>query len=107
MNEPYEKKEYLSNKNISNVRELYRTRYGLLPFAGNYSHSKKYAETNYLCRCNEAREEESHLTSGDCKVFGDLLEKFGDLLNDENFIKFFGEVLLRRDEIDQLDTEIT
>ena len=53
-----------------------------------------------------AREEESHLTSGDCKVFGDLLDRFGDLSNDNLFIKFFDEVLLRR-EIDQLDTKIT
>ena len=71
---------------------------------GNYLHSKKYAATNYLCRCNKAREDESHLTSGDCKVFGDLLDKFGDLSNYENLIKFFGEVLSRRDEIDKLDT---
>ena len=88
------------------MREHYRTRYGLLPFAGNYSHSKIYAATNYLCRCNEAREDEFHLTSGDCKVFDELLDKFGDLSNDENLIKFFGEVLSRRDEIDKLDTDI-
>ena len=73
---------------------------------GNYLHSKKYAATNYLCRCNKAREDESHLTSGDCKVFGDLLDKFGDLSNYENLIKFSGEVLSRRDEIDKLDTDI-
>ena len=104
--EEYGKKEYISSKDIQSVRQHYRTRYGLLPFAGNYSHNKKYATTNYLCRCNENREDESHLTSGDCKVFGDLLDKFGDLSNDENLIKFFGEVLSRRDEIDKLDTEI-
>ena len=46
--EPYEKKEYLSNKTIFNFREHYCTRYRMLPFAGNYSHSKKYAATNYL-----------------------------------------------------------
>ena len=71
---------------------------------GNYLHSKKYAATNYLCRCNKARGDESHLTSGDCKVFGDLLDMFGDLSNDENLIKFFGKVLSWRDEIDKLDT---
>ena len=46
------------------------------------------------------------MTSGDCKVFGDLLDKFGDLSNYENLIKFLGEVLSRRDEIDKLDTDI-
>ena len=97
------KKEYLYNKNISNVRKQYRTRYGLLPFAGNYSHNKKYAATNWFSRCSESREEECHLTSGNCKVFGDLQDEFGDLSHDENLIKFFNAVLSRRDEIDKVD----
>ena len=107
MHEDYGKKEYLLNKNIFNVREHYRTRYGLLPFAGNYSHNKKYASSNWLCRCLEAREEECHLTSGNCKVFGDLQDKFGDLSQDENLIKFFSEVLSRRDQIDKVDTDLS
>ena len=38
--------------------------------------------------------------------FGDLQNKFGDLSHDENLIKFFNEVLSRRDEIDKLDPDI-
>ena len=102
-----DKKEYLLSKNMFNVREHYRTRYGLLSFAGNYSNNKKYASSNWLCRCSEAREEESHLTSGNCKVFGDLQDKFGDLSQDENLIKFFSEVLSRRDQIDKVDTDLS
>ena len=46
-------------------------------------------------------EEESHLTSGKCKVFGDLKGRFGDLHDDENIVQFFQEVLTRRDKIDK------
>ena len=99
--ESYGKKDYLSSKNLSSVRDQYRTRYGLQAFAGNYSHSQKYASTNWLCRCKESREEESHIISGQCKVFGDLNDKFGDLSNDENLVKFFSSVLARRDQIDK------
>jgi hypothetical protein len=41
LHEDYGKKEYLLSKNIFNVREHYRTRYGLLPFAVNYYNNKK------------------------------------------------------------------
>ena len=36
------------------VREHYRTIYGLVQFAGNYSNNKKYASTNWLSRSYEA-----------------------------------------------------
>ena len=72
-----EKKDYSSSKNISSVRDQYRTRYGLQAFAGNYSHSQKYASTNWLCRCKESREEESHIISGKCKVLGTLMTSLG------------------------------
>ena len=94
------KKEYVSSKNVSDVRQHYQTRYKLQPFAGNYSHSKKYAATNWLCRCLEAREEEYHLTLGKCKLFGDLHNKFWDLSEDENLLKNCNVVLARRDEFD-------
>ena len=99
--EDYGKKEYISKKNIFAVRQQYRTRFGLENFAGNYSNDRRFASSEWLCRCKEAREEESHLTSGKCKVFGDLKERFGDLHDDENLVQFFHEVLARRDELDK------
>jgi hypothetical protein len=99
--EDYGKKEYISRKNIFSVRQQYRTRFGLENFAGNYSNDRRFASSEWLCRCKEAREEESHLTSGRCKVFGDLKERFGDLHNDDNLVQFFQEVLARRDELDR------
>ena len=57
------------------------------------THREKYAATNYVFICNEEREDESHLTSGDWKVFGDLLDKFGNLSNYGMFIHFFSQSL--------------
>ena len=62
MKEDYGKKEYISSTNIKTVQERYRTRFGLLPFAGNYSHDRQFASTNWLCRCKQTREEECHFS---------------------------------------------
>ena len=70
-------------------------------FAGNYSNDRRFSSTEWLCRCKEAREEESHLTSRRCTLFGDLRDRFGDLHNDENLVHFFQEVLARRDKMDK------
>ena len=83
----------------------YRSRFGLLAFAGNYQHNNRFAKSNWLCRCEEAQEDETHLGSGDCKVFGDivllLVERFSDLSQDENLVQFFAAVLERRDQLDE------
>ena len=50
----------------------------------------------------DTREEESHLTSGKCKVFGDIKDMFCDLRDDKNLIQFFQEVPTREEEIDSL-----
>ena len=70
--EDYGKKQYISKKNIFNVRVQYRARFGLEKFAGNYSKDRRFSSSKWLCRCKESREEESHLTSGKCELFGDL-----------------------------------
>ena len=95
-------KTYVFNEKIEDVRSMYRTRFQLLPFAGNYSHSKKYEKTNYLCRCEGARGDEQHLKSTDCPVYADIREQFGDLDNDNDLVNYFTMVLARRDEVDAL-----
>ena len=99
--EKYGKKDYISNKSIHEVRIQYRSRFGLLAFAGNYQHDKRFAKSNWLCRCNGAQEDESHLRSGTCKVFGDIVERFSDLSQDESLVQFFAAVLERRDQLDE------
>ena len=40
--EEYGRKKYFKEKNIKYVRELFRTRFGLTDFAGNYPNSNKF-----------------------------------------------------------------
>ena len=70
-------------------------------FAGNYKNYKRFDKYNWLCRCEEAREDESHLVSGKCKVFGDLTEIYSDLTSDDGLVQFFTAVLVRRDQLDK------
>ena len=80
---------------------MYKTRYGMLPFAGNYSKDKRFAHSDWLCKCGEAKEEESHLLSGNCEVYGELRNKYPNLNNDTELVKFFNEVLDRRDRLEE------
>ena len=95
----YQKKDYILYKNISLARQHYRTRFGMHSFAGNYSHDRRYARSNWLCLCQKSREEESHLKSGECTVYGDLTHKYSDLTSDDNLADLFREVLARRDQL--------
>ena len=38
---------------------------------------------------------------GECSVYADIWEKFDSLEDDESLVKFFGEVLARRDALDE------
>ena len=101
--EDYVTKSYVSDTKIEDVRSMYRTRYGLLQFAGNYSHARKFAKTNFMCRCLEAREEERHIMSTDCSVYTDIRKQFSDLNDDNELVKYFTMVLAKRDELDSLN----
>ena len=48
IHEPYGKKEYTEKKNIHSVRQTNRSRFGLQPFARNYSHDRKYSKSAWL-----------------------------------------------------------
>ena len=102
-NEAYGKQNYVSNSTIEDARNLYRTRFGLQNFAGNYSHNRKFASTDWLCRCKGAKEEEGHIVTGDCPVYSDLRSQFGDLGEDQNLADFFKAVLDRRDSLEEED----
>ena len=99
--EEYGKKQYVKNEQIGRVRDTYKARFGMSSFAGNFTNDKRFAKTEGLCRCKRVREEESHLLSGNCQVFGSIREKYGDLEDDESLVSFFNEVLSLRDFIDE------
>ena len=104
MKEDYGKKEYMNEKKIEEVRQIFKTRVGLLPFAGNFSHDKRFAKSNWLCRCG-MKENESHITSGSCQIYADIWQARGDLRKDEDLVKFFSAVLERRSLLDRLEEE--
>ena len=74
--EEYGRKEYIGKKNIFDVREQYKSRFGLLAFAGNYQHDATFAKSNWLCHCEESREDESHLRSGLTRVWSSSSPQF-------------------------------
>ena len=74
--EQYGRKSSILTQTVKQCRDWFRTRFGLTYFAANYSHSKKYFKTNWMCRCGSDREEESHIVSGNCEVYGDLRLQF-------------------------------
>ena len=101
--EKYGINDYVRNQTISETRKWFRTRYSLQPFKGNFTHDRKYAHTDWLCRCKEAKEEEGHILSEKCKVYGDLWSQFGDLQENKNLVEFFKAVLDRQDTLKDED----
>ena len=104
--EKYGKKQYIIQKNIGDTRYLFRARFGLTDFAGNYSHNRKFAKSDWLYLCQLSNESESHLLSGKCSVYGDLKESCGDLKEDDNLVSFFKAVLDRRDYLEEEETSV-
>ena len=101
LEEKYGRKSYIENKQIELVREQYKARFGMLPFAGNYSRDKRFAGTDWLCRCKREKEEEGHLLSGNCEVYGDIRRNYGDIRDSDTLINFFNDVLALRERLDE------
>ena len=102
-NEQYGKRNYVQNTTIEDAREWFKTRFGLTRFAGNYSHDMQFAKTDWLCRCRRDKEEEGHIVSGNCEVYSDLRNQFGDLGEDSNLVELFRAVIDRRDTLEEED----
>ena len=64
-------------------------------FRENYSNNKRYARSGWLCKCKMAREEEGHLLSGKCTVYGDLTQNFSNLTDIDSLVQSFNQVLER------------
>ena len=98
MQDTYGRKEYMSNRNLQEVRSMFYTRVQMQPFGGNYGNDRRFQRSGWLCACGEAREQEEHLVGGECPVYGDLREEFPDTMGDEQLVDFFTMVLERRKE---------
>ena len=101
MKDKYGKKEYISKEKLDDVRNCFKSRVGMMPFAGNFSRDKKYAKTNWLCRCGTEKEQEAHLKNGNCPIYADIRADYGDLEDLEDLVSFFTRVLERRDLLDR------
>ena len=99
--EGFGKKKYFTEQSIYKARKYFSTRVSMTRFAGNYTNDRKFKRTNWLCRCLLARESEVHLTSSTCPIYADLREKYGDLKDDKELVAYFGEVLARREALDE------
>ena len=105
LKENFERKEYIMRYKIEDVRHWFRTRFGLQPFGGNFSKDKRFAKSEWLCKCKEEKETEVHLLEGKCKTYGDINKHYGDLTDDANLVGFFQEVLARRSELEEQEEE--
>ena len=103
--EEYGRKDYVDSELVSHVRDTYRAWFGLMPFAGNFKKDKRFSGSGGICRCKRNEESEPHLLSGECEVFGDIREKYGELKDNESLVSFFKEVLERRDLLDEADKD--
>ena len=75
----------------------------LQDFTSNYSHSKKFSKTDWMCRCKKEVEEEGHIVSEQCEVYWDLRSQFGNLQEDKNLVNYYQAVLDRRDSLEEED----
>ena len=101
LKEGYGKKKYLSNKNIHQARLYFKTRVSMMPFAGNFSHDKRFLKSDWLCQCEQEREKEDHLLSGQCPVYGDLISEESDFSQDDELVRLFTHILARRERLEE------
>ena len=103
LTEEYGKQTYIEEGRIEESRKWFKTRFGLNAFAGNFSHDRRFSKTDWLCRCKTSIEDEGHIVSGQCPVYGGLRTQFGDLGEDRNLVAYFTAVLDRREELEEED----
>ena len=99
--EGYGKKKYISENILKTMRRIFTTRVKLLPFGGNFKNDKRFAKTNWRCLCRVEVEEESHLLSGKCTVYGDLRSMVVDVRDDHQLATFFAAILERREQMEE------
>ena len=87
------------------MRELFKARYGLNDFAGNYPNSQKYQKTDGMSICGTEKEKESHIKEGNCEAYRSIRQKYDDLEDDNNLLEYFKEVLERREKLQEEDEE--
>ena len=95
--EGYGRKEYSMRLTPHEVREYFATRVQMIAIARNYSRDNRFRRTGWLCLCGE-REEQEHILKH-CQKYEDIRQKYEDFEDDDSLVRFFREVLERRDKV--------
>ena len=66
--EEYGTAMYYTNTTLEDTQMWFKSRFGLQAFAGNFSHDKRFAKTDWLCRCKVSIEDQDQIVSGLCPV---------------------------------------
>ena len=93
----YGRKDYFAKLIPGEVRDYFATRVKMLPLAGNYSRDNRFRRTGWLCLCGE-REEHEHILRH-CHNYDNIRVKYSDLSCGDSIVKFFREVLAKRDQV--------
>ena len=99
--ENYGKKSHFKDKNIKASRNHYRARFKMQNFAGNFSKDKRFAKSNWMCKCKSSIENETHIIEGNCETYSQIRNKYKDLETEDNLVAFFSEVLEERERIEE------
>ena len=99
--EEYGRKNYLKEKNIKYVRDLFKARFGMSDFAGNFPNNNKFRKSDWLCKCGKEKEKEDHIKEGSCEAYKDLREKYDNLEEDNDVLEYFKEVMERREKLEE------
>ena len=92
--EPYEKKKYLTEMSLEDVRLNFRIRCNMTEFGFNFKNKKEYSETSWTCiSCKAAIDTSSHAKW--CIAHEDLREGI-DLENEIELVRYISKVLARR-----------
>ena len=89
-------KPYLTRKVLRDVRDIFRERNFLLPFAGNYPNSKHFKSVTCPACDSSEREDQSHILI--CDGYTDIRKEY-NMEDDDDLLQFYRRVLERRDEM--------
>ena len=82
------KKNYVTKNKVGEVRNIFKARVGMSEFADNFSKDKRFMRTNWLCRCGDQRESESHILE-ECLVYEDIRNEYENINDDTQLASFF------------------
>ena len=87
------------------MRKAFRTRFGMHNFAGNYSHDRRFAQSDRFCRCRQAKETESYIIPGECEFYDDIRNEFDSLDDLDYLIDLFGKILKKRELLEEEENQ--